>query len=159
MSRRVVSSLTPPSVFLELLFVMRSGVTAFDLESSAGSIEVVVDVVVPERRRVLRRGGRFSESSIVSHATTTRGENGRRQRRGEVSDRRIFVLLLVDLLNECRRSVCDVSCLTGCLDGGGGGAVGTGKSKQIILVPGQSACSIPSNHVSGRNRVSAPDGH
>lgn len=89
MSRRVVSSLTPPSVFLELLFVMRSGVTAFDLESAAGSIEVV-DVVVPERRRVLRRGGRFSESSIVSDATTTRGENGRRQERGEVSDKRFL---------------------------------------------------------------------
>jgi hypothetical protein len=32
------------------------------------------------------------------------------------------------------------------------------KSKQIILVPGQSARSIPWNHVSGRNLVSGPDG-
>jgi hypothetical protein len=81
MSLRVVSSLTPPSVFLELLFVMRRGVTAFDLEIAAGSMEVA-DVVVPERRRVLRRGGRFSVSNIVSHATTASGKRGGGEERG-----------------------------------------------------------------------------
>jgi hypothetical protein len=86
MSLRVVSSLTAPSVFLELLFVMRRGVTAFGLEITAGSMEGV-DVVVPERRRVLRRGGRFSESSIVSHATTTRGQKVGDKEKGKVSDR------------------------------------------------------------------------
>jgi hypothetical protein len=87
MSLSVVSSLTPPSVRLELLFVMRRGVTAFDLESEAGSM-VVVDVVVPERRRVLRRGGRFSVSSIVSHATTAKGKKGGDKEEWKVSDRR-----------------------------------------------------------------------
>ena len=134
MSLREVSSPTPASAFLELLFVMRRGVTMFDLEiaAAAGSMEVV-DVVVPERRRVLRRGGRFSVSSIVSHATDSEGKRGGGKRQGEerVRGQAFLCCRLMDWLNECRCSVCDVSCPTGCCGGGGGGGGGAvGVSEQ-----------------------------
>jgi len=51
------------ALLLELLFAMRRGVVGVGLEESMIGMEE--DVFVPERRRVLLRGGRFSVSVIV----------------------------------------------------------------------------------------------
>lgn len=65
------------ALLLLLLFVMRRGVTGAGFEDSMGGL--VDEAVVPVRRRVLRRGGRFSVSVIVSERDGRHeGEKGER---------------------------------------------------------------------------------
>jgi len=61
--REVSSVIVASALLLELLFAMRRGVVGAGFEDSTAGMEDVV--VVPERRRVLLRGGRFSVSVIV----------------------------------------------------------------------------------------------
>ena len=61
--REVSSDMVASALLLLLLFAMRRGVVGAGFEDSGIGMED--EVVVPERRRVLLRGGKFSVSVIV----------------------------------------------------------------------------------------------
>ena len=97
----LVSSLTPASWVLEVVFAMRRGFTdvpAADLVGRSREDDGA-DVVVPARRRELRLGGTFSVSAM---ATTTMA--------GQKVEETMGNLCGLAGVNVCPDSVCDVSC-------------------------------------------------